>query len=198
MATPLTTRRLVLRGWQIDDADAALQIYRHPDVADWLSPAMDPVADLAGMRLLLQQWITQDTRSVPPAGRWVIQRRTDDRVIGGVFLLPLPPGRRDLQIGWQLHPDVWGHGYATETTHALAGWAFTQDVDEVFAVVQPGHLRAEATARRNGMEWVGVTDKYFGMTLHVYRLRPADLDQSTQPNQLPGGPAQEPSWGRDQ
>ena len=96
-----------------------------------------------------------------------------------------------------LHPDVWGQGYATETTHALAGLAYAQDVDEVFAVVQPGNIRAEATARRNGMEWVGVTDKYFGMTLHVYRLRPADLDQSTQQSQLPGGPAQEPSWERD-
>ena len=198
MATPLTTPRLLLRGWQSDDAPNALEIYRHPDVAQWLSPAMDPVHDLAGMRLLLQQWITEDSLSEPPAGRWAIRRHIDGRVIGGAFLLPLPPGRQDLQIGWQLHPDVWGRGYATETTHALAGSAFTQDVDEVFAVVRPGNIRAEATAHRNGMGWVGITDKYFQMTLIVYRLRPADLDRTTQQNQLPGAPAHEPSWGKDQ
>jgi len=28
------------------------------------------------------------------------------------------------------------------------------------------------------MEWVGETDKYFGLTLQVYRLRPDDLARS--------------------
>jgi len=158
---------------------------------------MDRVSEPAGMRLLLQQWIAQDARSVPPAGRWAIQRRGDDRVIGGVILLPLPPGRDDLEIGWQLHPDVWGHGYATETTHAVARWAFTQEVDEVFAVVRPGNVRATATARRNGMEWVGETGKYFGLTLQVYRLRPADLDRSAHQNHLPGSPTGDPPRGHD-
>lgn len=78
----------------------------------------------------------------------------------------------------------------------LLGVHSAQQVDEVFAVVGPGHLRAEAAARRNGMEWVCVTDKYFGVTLHVYRLRPADLERSAQQNQLHRRPAREPSWAR--
>ncbi|HEU5475482.1 MAG TPA: GNAT family N-acetyltransferase [Actinophytocola sp.] len=76
-----------------------------------------------------------------PAGRWAIHRNTDDRVIGGALLLPLPPGHEDPEIGWQLHPDTWGNGYASETTHALATWAFTQHVNELFAVVRPGNTR---------------------------------------------------------
>jgi hypothetical protein len=91
-----------------------------------------------------------------------------------------------------------GVGDATETTHALSALAFTHQVDELFAVVGTGNIRAEGAVRRNEMEWVGVTDKYFGMTLHVYRLRPADLDQSAQQNGLPGGPAHEPAWGKNQ
>jgi RimJ/RimL family protein N-acetyltransferase len=99
-------------------------------------------------------------------------------VIGGVVLLPLPPRGDDLEIGWQLIPEEWGHGYATESTHGVAGWAFGQELDELFAVVRPGNTRAAAVARRNGMEWVGETDKYFDLTLQVYRLRPADLARS--------------------
>lgn len=178
MAPTLTTDRLLIRGWQVDDAAAALEIYGSPDVARWLSPAMDRVTDVASMRVLLQQWISEDERATPPAGRWAIVDAADHRVIGGVILLPLPPGHDDLEIGWQLRPDAWGHGYATEATHAVAGWAFTQELDEVFAVVRPGNTRAAATAKRNGMSWVGETDKYFHLTLQVYRLRPADLDQS--------------------
>jgi hypothetical protein len=43
-------------------------------------------------------------------------------------------------------------------------------------VSRPINSRAEATARRIGMEWVGETDKYYGLRLQVFRLRPGDLD----------------------
>lgn len=178
MAPKLSTDRLVIRGWQVDDAAAALQIYGHRDVARWLSPAMDRVTDEAAMRSVLEHWISQDEQMATPAGRWAIENAADHSVIGGVVLLPLPPGNNDLEIGWQLRPDVWGQGFATEATHAVAGWAFHQTAEEVFAVVRPGNARAAATAKRNGMSWVGETDKYYDLTLQVYRLRPADLDGS--------------------
>ena len=97
----------------------------------------------------------------------------------------MPPGREDLEIGWQLTPQAWGHGYASETTHALADWAFHHDVGEIFAVVRPGNVRAAATVRRNGMEWVGETGKYFGMTLQVFRLRHAGFDATAPTTLLP-------------
>ena len=178
MAQRLVTDRLVLRTWHLDDAGAALEVYGHPEVARWLSPVMERVPDLPAMRLLLRQWISEDARAVPPAGRWCVQWKQDERVIGGAILLPLPPGKEDLEIGWQLHPDVWGRGYATEATYALAQWAFSQEIDEIFAVVRPDNTRAAATVRRNGMPWVGETSKYFGLTMQVFRLRPADLDRN--------------------
>lgn len=174
----LTTERLTLRPWRVDDAQSALDVYGHAEVTRWLSPDMDRVPSLAAMRLLLQQWIAEDARLPAPAGRWAIQLRSDSRVIGGAILLPLPPGREDLEIGWQLHPGAWGNGYAGETTHALATWAFSQDVYELFAVVRSGNVRAAATVRHNGMQWVGETDKYFGADLQVFRLRMADLDRT--------------------
>jgi RimJ/RimL family protein N-acetyltransferase len=174
----LITERLTLRPWRADDAPAALDIYGHAEVTRWLSPDLDRVPDLAAMRLLLQQWIAEDARTVAPAGRWAIQRNSDDRVIGGAILLPLPPGNEDLEIGWQLHPETWGNGYASEATHAIATWAFSQDAYEIFAVVRPGNARAAATVRHNGMHWVGETTKYFGIELQVFRLRMADLDRA--------------------
>ena len=177
MAQRLVTDRLILRSWRLEDAQAALDVYGNFEVARWLSPVMDRVPDLAAMRLLLQQWIVEDARMPSPAGRWAIQRQQDERVIGGAIVLPLPPGDEDLEVGWQLRPDVWGHGYASETTHAIANWAFSQDISEIFAVVRPGNTRAARSVRRNGMEWVGETSKYFGLTLQVFRLRSADLDR---------------------
>lgn len=185
MAERLVTERLVLRGWRIEDAPDALAVYGDPEVARWLSPVMGQVHDLAAMRLLLQQWIAEELRYPVPAGRWAIERREDGQVLGGAILLPLPPGQEDLEVGWQLNPRVWGRGYASEATHALAQWAFRNDAGEIFAVVRPGNVRGAATVRRNGMEWVGETDKYFGLTLQVFRLRRADLDAAARSTLMP-------------
>jgi RimJ/RimL family protein N-acetyltransferase len=189
VAERLVTERLVLRSWRPEDADAALGIYGEADVARWLSPAMDRTPDEPAMRLVLQQWVAEDARLVPPAGRWAIESRDDGRLVGGAILLPLPPGDLDFEMGWQLHPSAWGHGYATEAGRAIARWAFSQGIDEVLAVVRPANRRAEATARRIGMEWVGETEKYFGLRLQVFRLRPPDLDAASDTPNRPGSGA---------
>jgi RimJ/RimL family protein N-acetyltransferase len=178
MGARLSTERLVLRPWSVEDAEPALAIYGQGNVARWLSPAMDMVPDLAAMRLVLQQWSAEDGRMTPPAGRWAIEHKEDGHLLGGAILLPLPPGNEDLEMGWQLHPDEWGHGYATEAGRAIARWAFDAGSDEIFAVARPANDRAGATARRIGMEWVGETDKYYDLRLHVFRLRTGDFNAS--------------------
>jgi RimJ/RimL family protein N-acetyltransferase len=174
MAQRLVTERLDLRPWSIDDAGTAVGVYGDAQVARWLAPAMDRVGDEGAMRLVLQQWVAEDARMQSPAGRWAIENRQDGQLIGGATLLPLAPDD-EFEVGWQLHPDAWGHGYATETGLALARWAFDQGIEQVIAVVRPANARAEATIRRIGMEWVGETEKYHHLRLQQFRLRPADL-----------------------
>ncbi|MER6348854.1 GNAT family N-acetyltransferase [Streptomyces sp. NPDC001595] len=175
MDTPLTTDRLLIRDWTVEDADAALRIYGSPDVAHWLTPAMERVHDAAAMRCLLQAWQESQPNLVAPRGRWAVQRRDDGTVVGGLGIRLLPPYEDDLEVSWQLAPDAWGQGYAVEAARALIGWAFTQDTDELFAVARPANRRAVATAKRLGMQWVGETGKYYDLRLQVYRVRPGDL-----------------------
>ncbi|MGW1215942.1 GNAT family N-acetyltransferase [Streptomyces sp. NPDC002499] len=181
----ITTPRLVLRPWTVEDAEDALRVYGTADVAQWLAPAMARVPDAAAMRTLLEEWGAGNLDA--PQGRWAIESREDGSVVGGVVLLPLPPDRRDLEIGWQLAPGAWGKGLAAEAGHAVAHYAFEAGVDELFAVVRPRNERGAATAKRVGMEWVGETDKYYDLRLQVYRLRPGDLDvPGLRPGQGPG------------
>jgi RimJ/RimL family protein N-acetyltransferase len=177
VAEQLSTDRLVLRPWHLDDDEAALGAYGDSRVARWLTPTMDQVRDPAAMRLVLQQWVAEDARTTPPAGRWAVELREDRRLIGGATLLPLPPDD-EYEIGWQLHPDAWGRGYATETGLALAQWAFKQGIEQVIALVRPANTRALAMVRRIGMDWVGETEKYHNLRLQVFRLRPGDLPAS--------------------
>jgi RimJ/RimL family protein N-acetyltransferase len=166
--------RLTLRGWRVEDAEAALAVYGADAVARWLSPAMDRVVDVAGMRSLIEQWVGEDLEL--PQGRWAVEVSDTGELVGGVGVLPLPPEGEDLEVAWQLAPHAWGRGYAAEAGHAVAHHAFGSGVDELFAVVRTQNGRGAATAQRVGMEWVGETEKYYDLRLQVYRLRKGELD----------------------
>ncbi len=178
MDLSLTTDRLRVRQWRVDDVQAALAIYGVADVTGWLTPSTDRIGDPRAMRSVLQAWEEGQPNLQPPLGRWAIERRTDVAVVGGLAIRLLPPDKKDLEISFQLRPDEWGQGYAAEAAAALIRWAFAQDAEELFAVVLPHNTRAIATIERLGMEWVGETTKYYDRTLQVYRIRPSDVSEA--------------------
>ena len=173
--TTILTERLRLRRWTTDDAEAALPIYGDPDITSWLAPALPPVPDLAAMSALLHTWVDDAERIVPPAGRWAVEALDDGRLVGGVVLLPMPPGDEDLELGWLLSNSERRRGYATEAGKAVARWGFEHGMPELFAVSRPNNGAAIRVATRIGMQWVGETAKYYDLLLQVYRVRPAEL-----------------------
>jgi RimJ/RimL family protein N-acetyltransferase len=170
----IRTPRLVLRPWTTADAPAALSVFGDESVTRWLSPAMARVESADEMSAVIASWL--EAPPPPPAGRWAVTAESDGRLLGSAGLLPLPPEKSDLEIGWQLDPAVWGQGYAAEAGHAVAHHAFEAGVEELFAVVRPRNERGARTATSIGMEWVGETEKYYDLRLQVYRLRKSELD----------------------
>jgi RimJ/RimL family protein N-acetyltransferase len=177
----IETPRLLLRPWSVSDASAALAVYGDEDVTRWLSPAMDRLTTVDEMSALIARWIAEKLEH--PQRRWAVELRSEGALIGSAALRALPPDEEDLEIGWQLAPPYWGHGFGAEAGHAVAHYAFDSGVDELFSVVRPRNARGVGTARRIGMEWVGETDKYYDLHLQVYRLRNGDLDVPA----IPGG-----------
>jgi RimJ/RimL family protein N-acetyltransferase len=173
----IRTARLLLRPWTLDDLAAAYRIYSAPQVSRWLCPALAPVTNANDLRPLLAAWINESDKTDVPLGRWAIVDQLSGEIVGGVALLSLPPRCNDLEIAWQVAPTMWGRGYGAEAGHAVAHQAFNNTgISELFAVIRPGNHHGVATARRVGMDWVGETNKYYGLDLQVYRLNKADLD----------------------
>ncbi len=179
MTTLLTTERLLVRDWADPDAPAALAIFGDERVSRWLTPDVETVPDEDAMLQRLRAWREEDDGIDPEleafVGRWALVRSEDQVVVGALVLRTMPPHDVDIEVAWQLVPEHWGNGYASEGTAALARWAFDQSVSELFAVVKPGNERAAWIAKRLGMEWVGETEKYYDQNLVVYRLRAGDL-----------------------
>lgn len=170
----IETSRLLIRPWQLDDAGNALAIFGAEEVTRWLAPSIEKITDQTAMRARLSSWIS--STDPPPVGHWAVQERRGGRLVGSGQIVPLPPENRDLLVGFEIVPSQWGSGFGAEVGHALAHYAFGNGLDEIFAVVRTRNERAQAVAERIGMEWVGETEKYFGLRLHVYRLRRGDLD----------------------
>jgi RimJ/RimL family protein N-acetyltransferase len=175
----ITSRRLRLRPWRIDDTDSALRIFGSDRIAPWLAPAMARVGSAEEMATILARWIDEDLAPGRPVGRWVVEHRETGEVVGAASVQPLPPGDEDLAITWQVAPEAWGHGYGAEAGHALAHHAFQHGEEELFVVMRPRNDHAVETARRMNMDWVGETEKYYDLRLHVYRMRKAELDRYT-------------------
>jgi RimJ/RimL family protein N-acetyltransferase len=175
----ISTSRVKLRPWALEDAADALTIYGSAAVAHWLEPEMSRVPDVDAMTAILRAWINESAAALAPVGRWAITLASQRRgrvIVGAAALVPFGPDGEDLQMAWQLQPSWWGQGLAAEAGHALAHYAFMHGTAEVFAVVRPRNRRAAALAERVGMAWVGETDKYYARELQVYRLLRADLD----------------------
>lgn len=159
----LDTARLRIRDWTFDDAPTALDILSRIEVVKWLDdgpPVLCP--DLDGARERIERWRGRDD---PPLGHWAIEVTDggplDGRVIGTVLLLRLPNGDGEVEIGWHLHPDAWGHGYASEAAAAILRQGFAAGLEEIHAVTHLTNEPSKALCRRIGMEHQGVTHRWY-------------------------------------
>ena len=66
-----------------------------------------------------------------------------------------------VEIGWHLHPDSWGNGFATEAAVAVLRRGFADGLLEVWAVTDPGNHRSAAVCRRIGMQLLGITHRWY-------------------------------------
>ncbi|GAA0911237.1 GNAT family N-acetyltransferase [Virgisporangium aurantiacum] len=160
------TPRLAMRLWTADDADRLFDIYSRWEVARWLGATPKVLETREQAVAVASRW---SSSWEPPFGVWAVSVRETGVIAGSVLLIPLP-GSSDIEVGWHLHPDSQGHGYATEAARAALDRARTAGVGEVFAVVRPGNDPSMAVCRRLGMESIGRTDRWYGVEAEAFRI----------------------------
>jgi RimJ/RimL family protein N-acetyltransferase len=171
----LRTRRLLIRPWTLDasDIDRVFDIYSRWEVSRWLgaTPRAMRTRDEAVERVTrYRELSTSDDQY----GVWAVQVRATGIIAGTVLFKHLPNSDgsppTDIEVGWHLHPDSWGHGYATEAARGVLERGFAAGVAQVYAVVYPGNDASVAVCRRLGMRPLGTTDRWYGTALEAYVL----------------------------
>jgi RimJ/RimL family protein N-acetyltransferase len=163
--TLLCTDRLRLRPWTAgaDDLARLADLYGREEVCRWIggAPTVPPAE-------LVDRWAAVHALD-ERYGAWAVER-PDGVVAGTVLFKPLPNGVGEVEVGWHLHPDSWGHGYATEAARAVIDRGFGAGVPEVYAVVRPGNAASVAVCHRLGMQPIGRLRRWYGVELDAFRL----------------------------
>lgn len=154
-ATPLriATARLVLREFRADDWPAVLAYQSDPRYLRyyaWESRTAEEVRDFVG-RFLAQRAATPRTKF-----QLAIETRADGRLIGNCGVRLAAPGARVADLGYELAPDEWGHGYATEAALAMRDFAFaTLGVHRLWASCVPENVGSARVLAKLGMRLEG-------------------------------------------
>jgi RimJ/RimL family protein N-acetyltransferase len=166
-----TTERLLIRAWDEDEADVMLDIYRRLEVAQWLGAVPAPLETLAEAYERIARW---NGLIEGPYGIWALCPMAGGPPVGTVLLRPMPDGQgtatTDVEVGWHLHPDAWGRGYATEAAAACLPRAWGHGDKRVWAVVREGNARSIAVTQRLGMRPHGVVDRWYGLPLLAFSV----------------------------
>jgi RimJ/RimL family protein N-acetyltransferase len=152
----LETERLVLRVPADSDVDPWTEMYAQPEVQRFLAARpRERVAAFIGE--------ARDRHAADGFGILAAVRKEDGRVVGRAGMLVwddrtwTPTTLRDagahgeVELGWALHPDAWGRGYATEASAACRDYVLEHIRPRVVALIDPENSRSIAVARRLGL-----------------------------------------------
>jgi RimJ/RimL family protein N-acetyltransferase len=170
------TERLIMRPFREDDVDAYTAMLQTPEVRASLHLPDDIGREQAFSQMCgwLGQWELRGT------GQWALQERTT-----GVFVGRAGshwPERVDwpgIEIGWTLHPEHWGKGYATEAGAAAVQYVFAHHVvDEIYSMILPENAASRAVAKRLGFtQWELRRFVHFPELEHmIWRLKRAEYE----------------------
>jgi RimJ/RimL family protein N-acetyltransferase len=157
---PLRTQRLVIRMPEAGDLDAIFERRSLPEVAryqDWETPYQ-------------REWAVESLRlgmllDGPTNGKGlnltVVLAERPQTIVGDVYVELRWEGRVGY-VGFTLHPDYWGRGYATEATEALIHYLFTDvGVSRIESSLHPDNVPSARVLEACGLVFEGLTTQSF-------------------------------------
>ncbi|WP_309629327.1 GNAT family protein [Brevundimonas sp.] len=141
--TTIRTARLLLRPARSDDLDAIHAVLSHPEATRWWSTP--PHEDIEQSRTWLEGMIANTAAG---AADFVVEYQ--GRVVGKAGCWKAP------EVGYILHPDVWGRGLGNEALAAVIDHVFaTKNLDALTADVDPNNAASIRLLERLGFVRTG-------------------------------------------
>ncbi|MGW0430942.1 GNAT family N-acetyltransferase [Micromonospora sp. NPDC003197] len=175
-------RVITLRELRPDDAADAFSIVGDDRVTQSLSfDSRDQAATVA----MIQGAISR-AQLTPRTEYYLAVADNNDRMIG--FARIGLTGHQAAKLGYAIHADHWGHGYATDAARTLINYGFHQlRLHRITAAIGPDNTGSITVAQRLGMQYEGrlrdhvYTNSAWRDSLLYSILAPEWKDSPTQP-----------------
>lgn len=145
----VTTARLVLRPFEDVDRAPFFALNTHPLVVESLGSSPTRAACEENVDFIVEEMTREGW------GIWAVEVAGGATFVGAVGLhrvtlaVPFVPA---VEVEWRLHPDHWGHGFATEAAHAALRYGFEEaGLAEIVAFTTTLNTRSQSVMARIGM-----------------------------------------------
>jgi RimJ/RimL family protein N-acetyltransferase len=147
----LTTDRLTLRRFTLEDLDLLYRLYSDPEVMRYVGG----VKTRAQTEALFKSRVLDYYQEFPGLGMWATVERASGACIG-THLLNHIQGETLIQVGYVLFSAYWGRGYATEMSIAILRYGFTElGLPEIFAITDLPNVASQRVLLKAGLERKG-------------------------------------------
>lgn len=115
----LETKRLILREYEERDWYAVLAYQSDPR---YLEPSQWHERKPADVRAFVQQFTGWQRETPRYRYQLAVTLRESDRLVGSCGLRKPTPKAQQAELGYEIAPDFWGQGLATEAARAMVQW----------------------------------------------------------------------------
>lgn len=180
----LDTPRLHLRRMAVSDADAMFDYARRTHVSRYCT--WDVHGSIDDTRGFLEYWTSG--YGTDAARDWAVVEKATNRMVGTGGFARFDPANLVAELGYVLHPDVWGRGYATELARAVIAWGFaSDDLERIEARCLSGNLASARVMEKAGMRREGTMRRAYRKLgaqadVHIHSILRGDVrDAGTTP-----------------
>jgi ribosomal-protein-alanine N-acetyltransferase len=159
----ITTERLILRDFNEADASTVFEMFSDDRVTEFYD--FGTFTDIEQANKLVAGNIRRNAAQDGSGLRWAICLADDPKnAIGSCGFHSTNKDSHSIEIGYELHPNHWGKGYAFEAVSQMLGFCFTHHIpfhiNRVSATTDLESHRSIALLRRLGFSEEGVLRQY--------------------------------------
>jgi len=179
----LQTTRLSLQSASLKDAADYRQILSRPEMCRYSDVPHNPTKKRSERFV---SWMSKMHARRTGVG-WIIKLRSTGKTIGAIRINSIEKKAKCGVIGYEIHPDFWNSGYATEALNAVVVHAHESlSLNRLEAWTTQGNQASDKVLIKNGFQYEGTQrakvwfrDQFWDIRLFG---RLADDDQNNQIN----------------
>ena len=169
-STKLETKRLILRNFEMSDAEAMFRNWASdPEVVRFMP--YDVCNSIEETKKRITEWMRYFEDTAPNSAVFAIVLKDSGEVIGTIDYAETDKDARSAEVGYQLGKLWWGRGYAAEALQAVIRHCFeTVKLNRIWASYDPRNPNSGKVLKKAGMIYEG--------TLRQCKIRRGELADS--------------------